>query len=251
MNSMDHQPTIPLPLRPAPADHPELRQEDSAPSAPPASALTQDTMHLDSDLMNTADLDATEYVRSLIARSKEEAAARGNVPPLAERTPKREPVQSVQPLTSDVGLANAGLNDAGLDDAGLDDAGLDEMIIDDCPAVFTPAAAAPEMFDVPLPPARTKPEETVDFSQLREAARLTATSALDAFDRKRLIARGYSYVVLVVFGLFMSLILLTMTRHVDSLAFGASIGMLILAAAATYRHAAISSELACKSQPRI
>jgi hypothetical protein len=225
---MDHQPTVPWPVRPLPPDDPAAPSDDSV-VLPEAGAADHDAPATDHLSANTSEMDATEYVRHLIARSKKEAVTR-NLPSPVVPQRKREPVQLVQPIASD--------------------ARLDDVIIDDCPAVFA-ASPAPETFDVPLPPARTKPEETVDFSQLREAARLTATSALDAFECKGLVARGYSCIVIAVFGLLMSLILLTMSRHVDSLAFGACIGMLILAAAATYRHATISSELSRKARSRI
>ena len=175
----------------------------------------------------TDGMDATEYVRNLIARTKLEVAT-GKAPSRPAPIACGKPVQPIQPPACDVSLSN--------------------VIIDDVPSILErPTSAASDPIYDGLPPTRTKPEEMVDFNQLREAARLTATSALDAFDCKGMIARAYTYVAIAVFALLMSLVLLTMSRYVDSPAFASSVATLILAAVATYRHAAITRTLSRKA----
>jgi hypothetical protein len=203
-----------------PTDHP-------IPGPIPGSAATQRPEHSEAAPIEDDGVDATEYVRQLIAR--EETGAKK-----APRPSPAKPAASVQP--SPPALAASRGNASSVTD---DRTWLDELL--------SPTGdALPDNSQ----PTRAKPEESIDLKELREAANMMTSCVLDEFDCRGLVERAYTQLGLAVFGMLVSLVLLTMSHRVWSLEFGATVVTLLLAAASTYRCAAITRLLVRKSRAR-
>jgi hypothetical protein len=89
----------------------------------------------------------------------------------------------------------------------------------------------------------------VDLQSLREAANLTTSSALHTFDCQSLIRRAYSQLALAIGSMMISLILLSMSNQVKSVAYGSSVALLAVAAIATCRYWATTRVLSEKLRP--
>ena len=96
---------------------------------------------------------------------------------------------------------------------------------------------------------RQTPERSIDFAKMREAANITTSNALHTFDCKSLIRRAYSQLALSIGSMATSLVLLAMNDEVWSVAFDATVVMLVVSAVATYRYGVTTRMLAEKLRP--
>ena len=151
--------------------------------------------------------DANEYVRKLIARMGSDEgnsrAADNDPSPTTSVTTVPTPKADRQPVTTSVSKSTPSV-----------------------PMKVTPTKPRQR---------RPAPEMLSDLERLREAANLNTSHALRTFDCKNLVSSSYTSLAVAVVTIGLCLILMTLSRGPDSIAYWSGIVMFLLASVATCR----------------